>query len=61
MTTFCWLPPERFLTSCLTEGVLMLSDWMYALASVRMALSLTNPPRENRSDSELSAMFDATC
>ncbi len=46
MTTFCWLPPDRFLTLCLMPGVLIarLSTYVSAFCLVRANLMVPRGP-----------------
>src|SRR5665648_414733 len=56
-TTFCWLPPERFWTSCDIEGVRMRSWLMYVVASSRSARRSTNPNLLSRPDHDQRVGF----
>ena len=43
MTTFCWLPPDRFPTIWSPEGVLIFSFSMYSLDALRALFLLYKP------------------
>ena len=45
MTTFCWLPPDRFFTRWVTRGVLIASVSTSSTAFRRVAAVFTQPNR----------------
>src|SRR4029450_12607231 len=59
MTTFCWLPPDRFLVVCRIDGLLIRSESTYDFERFRIARSCMNPYLA-KSGIELTVMLALT-